>query len=64
MPLFTIIETDAGLTVAQLEPSATPDDAAVRHRGVVADPNVYKTYDDAYDAILARLCEDDEEEDG
>jgi len=60
MPLFTIIETDAGLTVAELEPGTTPDDAAVKHRGVVADPHVYKTYDDAYDAILAMLCEEED----
>ena len=62
MPLFSIIETDAGLTVAQLAPGTAPSEAAAEQGGVVVDPGPYSTYDDAYDAILAILCEDDEED--
>jgi hypothetical protein len=62
MPLFSIIETEGGLTVAELEPGTLPDDAAVKHGGVVVDPGPYKTYEDAYDAMMAIGSEDDDEE--
>ena len=61
MPLFSIIETEAGLTVAEIEPGALPDDAAVKQGGVVVDPGPFKSFDDAYDAILAIQGEDDGE---
>ena len=62
MALYEIIETDAGLMVAEMEPGTRPEDAALRHDGVVVDPGPYKTYEDAYDAVLA--LQDEEEEEG
>jgi hypothetical protein len=62
MSQFTIIETDEGLEVAVLEPGTLPDDVAIRHHGLVVDPGPYKTFDDAYDAILALSSEEDEDE--
>jgi hypothetical protein len=50
---FAIIETDAGLTVAQVSPGATPEEAAVVKGGVLVDPGPYKSFDNAYDAMLA-----------
>lgn len=58
---YEIIETDAGLMVAELEPGMLPEDAAVRHGGVVVDPGPYKTYEEAYDAVLALEAEEDED---
>jgi hypothetical protein len=63
MMLYTIIETDGGLTVAELEPGASPEEAATRENGTVVDPGPYRTYDDAYDAILALQREEEEEPD-
>ena len=59
---YAVIETDAGLTVAQYEPGASPEDAAEKQGGIVADPGPYKTFDDAYDAMLA-IQEEEEEPD-
>jgi hypothetical protein len=53
MTLFAIIETDAGLTVAEAESHERPEEAAVRHGGVVVDPGPYQSYEDAYEALLA-----------
>jgi hypothetical protein len=61
MPHFAIIETDAGLTVAETDPTLQPEEAAIRHGGVVVDPGPYRSYDDAYDAMLALEDEDDED---
>ena len=62
MPLYEIIETDVGLTVAELRPGMPPEEAATRARGVVVDPGPYRTYDEAYDALLS-LQDDDEGDD-
>ncbi len=59
---YTIIETDAGLTVAELKQGQTPEEAAERAGGLLVDPGPYKTYDDACEAMLA-IKEEEEEED-
>jgi len=56
---YAIIETDGGLTVAQRTPESTPEDAAAKSGGIVVDPGPYKSFDDAYDAMLALSREDD-----
>jgi len=61
MVLYEIVETDAGWMVAELEPGKLPEDAALRHGGVVVDPGPYKTYEEAYDAVLALEAEEDDE---
>ncbi len=62
MALYQIIETDDGLTVAEVQAEAVPEEGAVVQRGVVVDPGPYKTYEDAYDAVLA-LKQEEEDED-
>jgi hypothetical protein len=62
MATFAIIEVNDGLTVAELDPPSTVEEAAARQGGVVVDPGPYKSYDEAYDAILALQEEDEGEE--
>lgn len=62
MPHFTILETDDGLTVAELSPGVSPSEVAVKYAGVVVDPGPYTSYDEAYDAILAILYEEAEDD--
>ncbi|MCR4415775.1 MAG: hypothetical protein NUV77_25455 [Thermoguttaceae bacterium] len=62
MTLYQIIETDAGLTVSELQPNTLPEVAAERAGGVVVDPGPYSTYEDAYDAMLALAVEEEEDE--
>jgi hypothetical protein len=59
---YVVIETDAGLTVRELVPGTSPEEVAEREGGLVADPGPYKSFDDAYDAILALKEEEAEEE--
>ena len=58
---YQIIETDEGLTVAERKPGVSADDVAEQHRGLLIDAGPYKTYEEAYDAILALQREEDEE---
>ena len=60
MSQFIVIETDAGLQVAKVESNETPADAATRNGGVIVDTGLYKTHEDAYDAML--LVPEDEKE--
>lgn len=64
MSLYEVIETDIGLTVAELEPDMPPEEVAVKHHGILIDPGPFKTYDDAFDAILTLQDEGDEDDDG
>jgi hypothetical protein len=61
MALYEIIETDAGLTVVEMEPGAPPEETALRHDGIVVDAGPFPSFDDAYDAVLALQKEEDEE---
>lgn len=60
MTFYAIIETDTGLTVTEVEPGTTAEEAARRNNAVLIDPGPYKSYDDAYEALMA-LPEDEEE---
>jgi hypothetical protein len=62
MVSYAIIETEVGLTVAEVEPGMSAEDVAEGQGGVVLDPGPYKDYDDAYDAMLALSEEEEEEE--
>jgi len=62
MSLYEIVETDAGFTVVEVRPGAPPEEAAARHAGVVVDPGPYRTYEDAYDALLALQAEEEDED--
>ena len=62
MVCYAIIETEAGLTVTEMKHEGRPEDEALRSGGVVVDPGPYRTYDDAYDAMLAMEGEDPEDD--
>jgi len=62
MLLYEIIETDEGLTIVEMEPGGLAEEAAKRHGGVVIDGGPFKSYDEAYDAILALPEEEDEQQ--
>ena len=62
MMLYEIIETDEGMTVAEMTPGASAEETATRRRGVVVDPGPYRSFDDAYDAMLALKDKDDDED--
>jgi hypothetical protein len=52
MPLYIIIETEAGLTVAEHDPKNTPEQTATENGGAVVDAEIYKSFEDAYDAMM------------
>lgn len=58
---FAIIELDDGMTVVEIEPGQTAEDAAASCGGFLVDPGPYPSYDDACDALLA-LADDEEDE--
>jgi hypothetical protein len=60
MHAFEIIETDNGLTVAEVQPGESPEEAALRNRGLLVDAGPYPSYDVAYEALLAIDEEADE----
>ncbi len=62
MTLYAIIETNEGLTVAEMGHETQLDEEAVRQGGVVVDPGPYHSYEEAYDAMLA-IDDEDEEDD-
>lgn len=49
---YVILETEHGLTVAELMPTQSLDDVAVEHDGLIVDGLTYRSFDDAYDALL------------
>jgi hypothetical protein len=52
MRSFVVVETDNGLTVAEVDKWSTPEAEAERCGGVLVDATRYATFDDAYDALL------------
>ena len=60
---YEIIETDAGLTVAELAPGLTPEEAAEEQHGILIDPGPYPDYDEAFEALMALQSYDDEDYD-
>jgi hypothetical protein len=53
MTHYEVVETDDGLSVVEIEPGVTPEEAARRHGGILIDPGPYDGYEDAYDALAA-----------
>jgi len=62
LAIYTVIETAKGLSVVEVKNGETAATAASRHGGVVADPNLYRRIQDAYDALL-HLAHDEQEDD-
>jgi hypothetical protein len=58
---YELIETDEGLTVAEITPNLTPEEVARRRGGLLIDPGPYDTYEDAYDALMALKFDEEEE---
>ena len=53
MNKFVIIETEAGLSVVAVPGERTPEQAAVENNGVLVDPRVFDSYEEAFDALQA-----------
>jgi hypothetical protein len=62
MLTYQIIETDEGLTVGEIAPGLTPDEAAQQRQAITIDPGPYENYEDAYDALMALKLDEEEEE--
>lgn len=52
MQSYVVIETDDGLTVVEVDEASSAEHEAERCGGVLVDPVLYATYEDAYDALL------------
>jgi len=59
---YELIETDEGMTVIEITPGMTPEDAARQYDGLVVDPGPYTSYEDAYEALMALKLDPDDEE--
>jgi hypothetical protein len=60
MAYFAIIEVEDGLTVVELKPHESAENAASRENGTLVDPGPYTSYDDATDALAELEAEDEE----
>ena len=60
MNSFAIVEIEDGLTVVEMQPGQTAEDAAAQQQARLVDAGPFATYEDACDA-LAELEEDEEE---
>ena len=59
MKLYEIVETDAGLTLVDLEPGTLPEVAAERAHGeLIEEVGPFADYEDAYDAMISLDDED------
>lgn len=59
---FAIIEVADGLTIVEVLPGQSAEDAAVSHGGTLVDPGPYATMEEANDALVNLEGEDEEEE--
>ena len=48
---FAIAEIDDGLTIIEVAPGQSPEDAALSEGGELVDPGPYNTYEEATDAL-------------
>lgn len=62
MATYAVIETEKGLNVVEVQSGESASAAALRHGGVVADPNLYRRLQDAYDALV-HLAHEEQEDD-
>lgn len=52
MVRFAIIEVNQNLTIAQVAPGQLPEDTARQERGYLIDPDTYRSYDQAREALF------------
>jgi hypothetical protein len=57
MQSYIVVETEDGLTVAEMDAHSSPETEAERFGGLLADPTPYATFEDAYDALLLIAAE-------
>jgi len=57
-----VIESEDGLTVVPHDAEYDPAETAAKHNGLLTDRELYKSYDDAYDALLALKLEEEADE--
>lgn len=60
MESFIIIEMDDGLTIATVLPGQTPEEVAAQQHGVLIDSGLYRSYEEAIDALSELESEDEE----
>jgi hypothetical protein len=61
MVSFAVIETKDGLTIVEVAPGQSPEDAALQQGGVLVDPGPYDSFEEANDA-LDQLAPDEDDE--
>lgn len=52
MQTYAIVETDAGLAIAEIPENKTVEDVAAEMGGAVVDPGPHKSFEQAQDAML------------
>ena len=57
---FAIIEVEDGLTIMQVAPGQSPDDAALAEGGELIDPGPYDSYEEANEALDQLEMEDED----
>lgn len=57
---FAIIEVEDGLTVIQVTPGQSPEDAALAEGGLLVDPGPYDSYEEANEALDQLELEDED----
>ena len=57
---FAIIEVEDGLTIVQVAPGQSPEDAALAEGGVLVDPGPYDSYEEASEARDQLEVEDED----
>lgn len=60
MVSFAIIEIADGLTIVEVMPGQSPNDAALAAGGALVDPGPYDNYEQANDALDLLEVEDEE----
>jgi hypothetical protein len=58
---FELVEINEGLTVIEIPPGASPEDAARLQGGLVVDPGPFTSYEEAYEALLSMKLDEEGE---
>ena len=62
MLLYELIETNEGLTVIEIPPDISADEAAMQQGGFVVDPGPFTNYEEACEVLMALKSVEVEEE--
>ena len=61
MSSFAVVEIDDGLTIIEVLPGQSPEDAAISEGGILVDPGPFRTYEEASDALDQLEAENEED---